>query len=289
MGRDWNMGTSLMREAGGIWSREIDLTPIWRDMRDHPAGVIVGLGVLLRVWGYLLNRTYWLDEGTLLSNLTGTAICDFSSHLRGDQLAPFGFLIIERIMVNLLGNSGYATRFVPLVCGIVALWLFKLLAFRRMSPSAALVASALFAFSDDLIDYSSEPGIAHPALAGRRRDREVPVSWPFDSRAGSLVPPLDRRGRGLVAGSARADGSCGRSGPASHISLLDHPLPRPGKPRSLFQRPRRSARQPVRALVDDAGALLKTAWSRGGDQGPRFATIRTAAESTSRLEGSLLN
>src|SRR5208283_2537966 len=102
-----------MGQARGIFSREIDLRPLWHALRDHPADVICWLGVLLRVGAYLWNRQYWMDEGTLLGNLEGIRVLDFSGHLQGDQLAPFGFLIIERVIVGLLGDSGYATRFVP--------------------------------------------------------------------------------------------------------------------------------------------------------------------------------
>jgi hypothetical protein len=145
-----------MGQARGIWAREVDLRPLWRILRDHPAEVIFWVGVLLRIGAYLSNRSYWMDEGTLLGNLKGRAVLDFSGPLSGDQLAPFGFLIVERVIVSLLGDSGYATRFVPLVGGIVALRLFKSLAFRWLPSSAALVALALFAFSDDLVYYSSE-------------------------------------------------------------------------------------------------------------------------------------
>ena len=58
--------------------------------------------------------------------------------------------------MGLLGSSGYVTRFVPLVCGVLALWLFRSLVFRLLPFAAAMVALALFAFSDDLVYYSSE-------------------------------------------------------------------------------------------------------------------------------------
>jgi len=145
-----------MGQARSNFSREIDLRPLWHALRDHPAAVIFWLGVLLRVGVYLWNRSYWLDEGSLLGNIEGKRVLEFSGYLQGDQLAPFGFLIIERVIVGLLGDSGYATRFVPLVCGIVALRLFESLAFRVLPFAAAMVALALFAFSDDLVYYSSE-------------------------------------------------------------------------------------------------------------------------------------
>jgi hypothetical protein len=149
----------LTENRPSLLSREIDFAPLWRALRamhDHPVQVVLGLGVFLRVWGYLANRPYWMDEGSLLSNLRGTAVLDFSSPLHGDQLAPIGFLVVERILVGLLGESGYATRLLVLVCGIASLFLFRRLAFRWLPFSSALIALILFAFSDDLVYYSSE-------------------------------------------------------------------------------------------------------------------------------------
>ena len=60
-----------MGQARVVFSREIDLRPLWHALRDHPADVICWLGVLLRVGAYLWNRRYWMDEGTLLGNLAG--------------------------------------------------------------------------------------------------------------------------------------------------------------------------------------------------------------------------
>src|SRR3954447_3454197 len=117
-------------------------------MWEHPAETLLAVGMLLRVWTYLLNRSYWMDEGSLLANLKDIGIFDVSSQLTGDQLAPMGFLILERILVGLLGESGYVTRFLPLCCGLASLWLFARLAARLLSPRAALVALALFALSD---------------------------------------------------------------------------------------------------------------------------------------------
>ena len=55
-----------------------------------------------------------------------------------------------------LGDSRYVARFLPLCCGLAALYLFSrsLSVFCRGRP--ALVALVLFAVSDDLTHYSSE-------------------------------------------------------------------------------------------------------------------------------------
>jgi hypothetical protein len=135
---------------------EIDWTAFWRVIRDHLEAVMLGSGVLLRVVVYLKDRTFWLDEGSLFANLEGKRVLDFSKHLAGDQLAPYGFLVAERALMLVLGTSRYGARFLPLFCGIAALFLFARLVRSVLRRRAALVALGLFAFSDDLIYYSSE-------------------------------------------------------------------------------------------------------------------------------------
>jgi hypothetical protein len=141
-------------------SREIDFSPLkrWsrRCVEERPLETLFWLGAILRVVEYLGGRPYWMDEGSLRANLVGRPILDFSHPLTADQLAPFGFLIVERAVVALFGGSVYATRLIPLACGIAALGLFRLLAERLLSRPAAVVAMVLFAFSDDLIYYASE-------------------------------------------------------------------------------------------------------------------------------------
>ncbi len=141
-----------------LWTREfrIDLRPLLRLARERPEDVIVGLGVALRVLTYLLNRPMWLDEGSLRANVVDVPIFHFAEPLTNDQLAPLGFLIVERILANLVSSRNYALRFLPLAAGIGALYLFRALAAQLLSRRAALVALVLFALSDDLIYYSSE-------------------------------------------------------------------------------------------------------------------------------------
>jgi hypothetical protein len=141
-----------------IWSREfqVDLKPLVRFVRERPEMAIVGLGIALRVAVYLINRTMWLDELSLKANIADKAILDFSEQMTNDQLAPFGFLIVQRTLVKVLGDSNFVLRLLPLSAGILALVLFAHLARELLPRRAALVALVLFAFSDDLIYYASE-------------------------------------------------------------------------------------------------------------------------------------
>jgi hypothetical protein len=133
-----------------------DFARIWAVLKDHPEAVVLSVGALLRLLVYWDGRSFWMDESSLWGNLAGKRIFDFSEPLSSDQLAPFGFLIGERALMSILGVSRYAARLIPLVCGLISLWLFARLARRILARRPALIALALFSFSDDLIYYSSE-------------------------------------------------------------------------------------------------------------------------------------
>jgi hypothetical protein len=133
-----------------------DFARLWRFLKANPFGVVVWLGAFLRLIVYRDGRAFWLDESSLWGNLAGKRIFDFSGPLAGDQLAPIGFMISERALMSIIGTSRYACRLIPLCCGIGSLFLFERLAQRVLSPRPALLALALFAFSDDLIYYSNE-------------------------------------------------------------------------------------------------------------------------------------
>src|SRR5262249_24317018 len=104
----------------------------------------------------LLNRAMWLDEGMLRGNVVDVPVFDFSEPLKSDQLAPLGFLLVERLLASLVSSRNYVHRFLPLPAGVAALELFPRMAPRLLSRRAALVALVLIALSDDLVYYSSE-------------------------------------------------------------------------------------------------------------------------------------
>ena len=81
---------------------------------------------------------------------------DFSEPLKGDQLAPFGFLIFQRAIASILGGRNHVLRFLPLAAGIAVARPLLSPGASRPAPPGALVALALFAFSADLVYYSNE-------------------------------------------------------------------------------------------------------------------------------------
>lgn len=145
-------------DIAALWRHEfhLDLRPLVRLAKERPEAVILGLGAAMRVVTYLWNRAMWLDEASLKYNVVDVSILQFSEPLSGDQLAPLGFLIVERALATFIGSRNYVLRSLPLAAGIAGLFLFARLAARVLPRRAAIVALVLFAFSDDLIYYASE-------------------------------------------------------------------------------------------------------------------------------------
>lgn len=125
-------------------------------LNDWAVWVLIGIGGIARISQYASNRSLWLDEAFLALNLTSRSYAELLSPLANHQIAPIGFLLIERFFIEMLGKSEYALRLFPLLCGLASLLLFVFVTRRILPREAANYAVALFALSDTLIYYASE-------------------------------------------------------------------------------------------------------------------------------------
>lgn len=107
-------------------------------------GVIL-LGVIARVFRYLLSFPIWGDEAYLCLNVSSRDFLGLTAELEHNQIAPVLFLWGQKAVYLLLGGSNYAMRLLPLVAGVAALPLFWLLARRVLSPFGTLVAVGFLA------------------------------------------------------------------------------------------------------------------------------------------------
>lgn len=121
------------------------------------AGTIICFGVILRLAQYLYNRSLWVDEASLSLNIVNRSFSELLlKPLDPFQVAPLGFLTVEKIITFTFGNSEYALRLFPLLAGIISLFLFYKVAKRLIGLRAIPIALGLFAISGPLIYYSSE-------------------------------------------------------------------------------------------------------------------------------------
>jgi len=118
--------------------------------------MIICFGIVLRLRQYLFNRSLWLDEALLTLNIISRSFLELLQPLDYRQGAPIGFLFLEKLAVQLFGNSEYVLRLFPFLCGIISLFLFYKVATHYINIKAVLIALGLFAISGWLVYYSSE-------------------------------------------------------------------------------------------------------------------------------------
>jgi hypothetical protein len=133
-------------------------TPFPDDSRVVGATIVALclLGVFLRAYFYCVNRSLWFDEAMLACNIVSRSFLGLLKHLDYDQIAPVGFLLLEKAGAVLFGSGDLALRLVPFLAGIASVPLMYAAAKRYGTGAAPLVALALFSCSPDLVYFSSE-------------------------------------------------------------------------------------------------------------------------------------
>ena len=119
--------------------------------------VLLLIGAGLRVWQYAIGEALWYDELALARNLVETSFYDLlTTPLKYGQVAPAGFLLVEKAAITAFGNNEYALRLFPLLCSLASLPLFVGVARRILAPEATLLAVTLFNLSPRLIAFASQ-------------------------------------------------------------------------------------------------------------------------------------
>ena len=113
-------------------------------------------GAFIRLNQYLNNRSLWHDEASVALNIVNRSYLELLRPLDYNQAAPPGFLWIERLAVQLFGDSEYSLRLFPLAASIISLVAFYQLANRYASKTAAPIAIALFACLRYPVYYATE-------------------------------------------------------------------------------------------------------------------------------------
>lgn len=174
------------RDRGSIIARGVPIALI----------ALVCIGAALRIYAYAGNPSLWLDEAALAHNIISRGFAELLAPLDRQQVAPIGFLWLERGAVSLFGTSEYALRLVPLLASLAALPLFAHVARRLLAPVAAVFALALFALAIPLLYFAAETkqysldvamALALFALALPRTFREEPGTRGLELSTGRAV------------------------------------------------------------------------------------------------------
>lgn len=126
-----------------------------RDPAILLGSLIVVVAAALRIIVYAGQRSLWLDEVMAALSIIYRPMAQLFDALAFDQIAPIGWLIVEKLMVEAWPDFELSLRLVPLLFGIgvvVAFYAFAIAAFER---AIAVIAVLTVAMSPPLISYSA--------------------------------------------------------------------------------------------------------------------------------------
>ncbi len=117
---------------------------------------IVGIGILLRVMQFAADRSLWLDEAALALNIAHRSFADLLQPLDYNQGAPLGFLIAQKMLVQMFGNEDNVLRLFPLAAAIAAMPGMYIIVHMYINRLGGLFALSMFAVWFKLTYYASE-------------------------------------------------------------------------------------------------------------------------------------
>jgi uncharacterized membrane protein len=124
---------------------------------EQSVAIILILGVGIRLFHYLYNRSLWMDEVYLVSSLVHMNYSDLATKaLDYGQKAPLGFLLLAKVPITFFGNHEMILRIIPFLAGISSLLLFVPVCRYFLKPVGVLVALSIFAFAPAMVYHTSE-------------------------------------------------------------------------------------------------------------------------------------
>lgn len=120
-------------------------------------GLVFALAIFFRVKAYLLNPSFWCDESALALNVVGRNFAQLMfGPLTNAQSAPPIFIVLTKLLVNILGDIEIVYRFMPFMFGILSIPLFYFVSQKFLTNKwVILFANVLFAINFNIIAYSS--------------------------------------------------------------------------------------------------------------------------------------
>lgn len=117
---------------------------------------LVCLGIVLRLWRFGQNFPLWGDESLLADNLLQRGYRELMQPLANWQVAPIGFLWLERLAITTFGFHEWSLRLQGLCFSLLGMVLFARLAVLALDRRGAMCATATFAISYFAIRYAAE-------------------------------------------------------------------------------------------------------------------------------------
>ena len=117
---------------------------------------VVALGIGLRVWAVLADRSFWGDESALIRNILTRSFAGLMRPLEDDQSAPFAWLWTQKVLAGLMPDFELALRLLPLASGVLALIAFAWFCVRFLRRADAAFAVTALALMPTYLLYAGE-------------------------------------------------------------------------------------------------------------------------------------
>jgi hypothetical protein len=129
-------------------------TSPWRAHWVAGAIALVGSGVLL--YWLAVARTLWVDEEMIALNVRDRTLAGLAGDLWLSQSAPFGWLVVEKLIMLSLGMSEPAVRLLTITSGIGTLATATWIGRRWMTPLGAALLVAMCALGEWIVFFTLE-------------------------------------------------------------------------------------------------------------------------------------
>lgn len=118
--------------------------------------MLIGAGIAWRLLRYALNFPFWGDEAYLNISILHRDFTTLLQPLEYAQVAPLLYMWIQRAVYLVAGGHEYSLRACSLLAGVSALLLFARWSRRSLPPTAALLATGIFAATYYLVRHTCE-------------------------------------------------------------------------------------------------------------------------------------
>ena len=147
------------------------------------AGVITAAAAGVLFYWTSTARPMWVDEEMLALNVRARGFGQLAGPLWLDQSAPFGWLVLERLIMVTLGTREIAVRALTILFGLATLTIAWWIGRRWMTPFGAAVFVALCGTGEWLVFFTLELKHYSADAAGALLVPALAV-WALDARDG---------------------------------------------------------------------------------------------------------
>jgi 4-amino-4-deoxy-L-arabinose transferase-like glycosyltransferase len=119
--------------------------------------LLISIGCFFIIAQFLQDRGMWMDEAELVTNIINSSFSELFKPFKNGQVAPILYLIFQKGLSGLFGNSDLTFRILPLFATFTSSFLlYSILKKLGVNKLITLLGIALFLNHPHIIYYSSE-------------------------------------------------------------------------------------------------------------------------------------